>query len=118
MYGLQSETDLSFLLEKELEQIAIGRHQAILRLDGGVEISIESDLEHRLPSGKGMLYSDVAAAASALASLLNSTIKSYSIEPPGNLKMFFSNGDALVIYDSNPSYESYQVRNGEQLIVV
>src|SRR5207237_8419413 len=43
MYGLPSNTDLSFLVGRQLAQLCLGQYQAQLRFDGDVTISLEGE---------------------------------------------------------------------------
>jgi hypothetical protein len=120
MNGLPPDIDLSFFAGKELHQVCIGRHQAILHFDDNVSLSIESEIAHISHQGEIMaIYKTIPSAAPTLVSLLNRTVKSATSKPPGTLILEFSNSEILEIYDSNaPHYESYQIGFGDKIIVV
>jgi hypothetical protein len=64
------------------------------------------------------VFKTIVPAAMVLCNLINATVSSASVKSPGTLVLQFSNGEALEIYDSNTSYESYQIACGDRLIVV
>lgn len=112
MNRIPENTDLSFLLGQELQQVCIGRHQAILNFCNG-SVSIETDIAHKSRLGESTaVYKTIMASAPMLVSFLNCTIANVGIKPPGTLVLEFSNGEALEIYDGNAEYESYQIRHG------
>jgi hypothetical protein len=120
MHGLKSDIDLSFLLNKEIAQICLGKYQIILRLSESVEISIEGRMKYTSRSGPykevEILCSDVHAGI--LQNLFEIPIVQIGIQSPGDLLLEFENRDELLIFDSNPQTESYQLSFGNRTIVV
>ena len=119
VYGLPDETDLTFFIGTELQQVCIGRHEVILRFGDDLSITVESDIGHRSTLGElDAVFKTIVPAAMVLCNLINAMVSSASVKSPGTLVLQFSNGEALEIYDSNTSYESYQIACGDRLIVV
>lgn len=123
MYGLSADVDLSFLVGRELHQVCIGRHQAILYFPdptaGDVSISIETDIGHKSKIGElTALYKTIIPAAPTLVSLMNCIIVKAFAAPPGTLVLVFSNDEVLEVYDTSLEYESYQISYGGKVIVV
>jgi hypothetical protein len=118
MHRLNKDVDVSFLLNREVIQLCIGLYQAILRFDGGVEISLEC--EFRLVPDPGLAAKKDAAQSRYLnlASLLGCRVS--QIENPGNgsIWMFFSDRSTLEIVDSNRDRESFQITHESRVIVV
>jgi hypothetical protein len=52
VYGLPDETDLTFFIGTELQQVCIGRHEVILRFGDDLSITVESDIGHRSTLGE------------------------------------------------------------------
>jgi hypothetical protein len=119
MNGLPSDIDLSFLVGQELQQVCIGRHEAILHFGDAVSICIESEIGHKSNLGKlTAIYKTIAPSASMLVSLINSSIVKAYAESPGTLVLELCNGQVLEIYDANSEYESYQISYDNRVIVV
>jgi len=119
MYGLNKDTDLSFLSEKELHQVCVGEVQIILKFDGDIELSLECTFEHVPKHGQVFLGdSSKPISSSSLMTLLGSSIKRVDNIGEGGIELFFSNGDKVRIYDSNNSTESYQITFPKDMIIV
>ncbi len=119
MYGLPAGVDLSFLVNRELHEVSIGRHAAILRFDQEVSISISTDIAHISQLQEiSAIYKTTIPAAAMLTSFLNATIIEAGRKPPGTLVLKFSNNEQLEIYDTCAEYECYQIAHGDELIVV
>ena len=56
--------------------------------------------------------------AGTLQRLFDIPIVRTEVQPPGDLLLEFENNDQLLIYDSEPSLESYQLSDGSRTIVV
>jgi hypothetical protein len=121
MYGLNSkDTDLSFLLYKEVQQVCIGLYQVILNFDSDVSISVECRVAHHLgEDGKVEEWSPSGSASrSSLPLLLGSRISDVTVVGRGTLRIVFSNRNTLLLYDESDEHESYQISYGGRLIVV
>jgi hypothetical protein len=119
MNGLDPLIDLTFLLDVPLHQVCVGEHQVQLNFADHVSIAIESDVHQRNGSDGGWL--DFTAAADwgrAAIALLNLTATSVLGQENGTLTITWSDGSVTRIDDSNQHYESYQIHNGPQIIVV
>ena len=119
VYGLSADADLRFLVGRELIQICIGRHQAAMHFfPEGVSILIETEITCRTPDGQAKRFETIPESAPMLVSLLNAVVTHVSVRPPGTLRLEFDSDHTVEIEDTSTSYESYQIRNGDQLIVV
>ncbi len=117
MYRLPENIDLSFLLQKELEQICFGLHQVIFNFNGNISISVESKMRCVTETSQ-VLIDRYSAEASLLCSLLGYSIIQTKGQEDGTLSLIFSNNIILNIYDDNLSYESYIIRNESKTIIV
>lgn len=113
MYGLESSTDLTFLIGKELTQISYGLYQLILRLDPDVTISIESGV--RLQAAR---VDGAPKQAAALSAMLGACIVHIENLGQGQLLLRFSNNQEIVLLDGNDDAESYTVSYGASAFVV
>ena len=118
MYGLAEDADLSFFKGAFLEQVCLGANQVILNFDQGVSISSACWValavgEHRIESD------DPRTLAPALMKLIAESIVDVRWKGDGTLFLLFSNGGSMRIEDDGaPHYESYQIKHGDDLIVV
>lgn len=118
MYRLPADLDLSFLANKELFQVCFGAHDLILNFSDVVSISVTSCLGWVSSTGSRDIYEDFSKAAPALLTLLHDVVTSAHGDPAGTLSLKFRLGITLEIYDNSDRYESYLIKNGDQLIVV
>jgi hypothetical protein len=117
MYGLAKNEDLKFLLSKRLDQISVGLFQILLNFENGVSISIECVFECTV-DGKLIRGNNHPQSASLLFPFLGENIQAFSVESEGILKLEFSHGGVLTLYDSNPDSESYQINGTGKSIIV
>jgi hypothetical protein len=119
MYGLDKDNDLSFFLEKQLEQVCFGWVSINLNFDGDITLSLECTFEHVTKHGQVFLGdSSEPISCSSLLTLLASSVKRVDNIGEGSIELFFSNGDKVRIYDSNDSTESYNITFPKGRIVV
>lgn len=113
MYGLSKDTDLRFLVGKELLQVRVGKHHIEMLFHGDVAI----DVEGRISLDQKTSLSGISAGM-ALLDLIGSQLQLVEIAGRGDLVITFHSGHRLSIHDSNQEYESYQLRGPGTLIVV
>src|SRR5579863_6632751 len=106
MYGLKKEIDLSFLNDRELVQVAIGLYQISFRFDEDVAISVEAEFSYFDGQAEWIWKPEPSAAqiAARTVSLLGATIKTFEAQENGTLALVFSNGQRLILLDSNKKY--------------
>ena len=118
MYGLPKNTDLSFLLGKELQSVSIARHSLVINFDDDERITITSECTYQPNKGDTVQFENYPASASLICKLLGSSIVGARGAEDGSLALEFSNGDTFRIHDDSIQYESYQIKFGSRLIVV
>jgi hypothetical protein len=118
MYGLSENTDVSFFEKKVLLQVCIGFHEVILRFDPDISITAQTDIGHFSGDLCLGIYKSPVGAGPMLVRFLECTVVKAFAELPGTLGLEFSNGEGIEIYDSSPTYESYQIVHGGKIIVV
>jgi len=119
MYGLDKDVDLTFLVGKQLLQVCVGLNQVILNHSDGVSICDESIL--RLNDGGNIdaeIFSDKPELASRLVCLLGSEVDSVVNNGDGNIKLKYSNGYMLTLYDGNDCAESYTITSKTEEVIV
>ena len=119
MYGLPKNVDLTFLLRKKILQVCIGFNEIIFHFDEDrVSICIQSTCAYQSEDGTVVQIENYPISASTLCKVLGEPIIQVHGEESGALKLKFSNGSTLTIYDDDKQYESYQIKHGDKVIVV
>jgi hypothetical protein len=114
--GLPEGYDASFLIGATLVQMCVGLHEVILRFAEDIDITIECEVDVHTSTG-----SIVMASAPELGSLvigaLHQSVSEALGSRDGDLAIRFG-AMRLTLHDSSASYESYQIRHGDHLVVV
>ncbi len=117
MHGF-SNLDLTFLDGAEVIQVRLGRWQLQLHFGSGATVSIECPIVHRSAAGEWTIFEDGAALGpNELYRLLGQAWVRAEALSREQLRVEFSGGDTLTLTDT-ADYESMQVANGEDMIVV
>ncbi len=118
MNPLPKGTNLDFLIGQTLGQVCLGANEVILNFSENTSITIESEFlvqdEHAVRTG----FEDVRPTASALAKLIAEAVQKVSSQEDGTLKVWFTRGDILEIYDTWEMYESYVIQHHDTFYVV
>jgi Family of unknown function (DUF6188) len=122
MYGLPKDFDGSRLVGRFLQQICYGLYQIQLHFDERLTIAIESTLLYRdsamASDPKRIHIPDVPTLRSDLLQLLHHAITNASGDQEGTLAMEFDNGHVLQCLDDQPGYEAYEIKMGDESIIV
>ncbi len=118
MYGLPNDIDLGFFNDRTLVQVCFGAHDVIFNFDGDVSIVVTSSIGCADASGNVHRNDDFREIAPSVLGLLNQRISSAAGDDAGTLTMRYANGATVCVYDDSKDYESYTIKNGEQVIVV
>ncbi|NVB41873.1 hypothetical protein G6O69_28835 [Pseudenhygromyxa sp. WMMC2535] len=103
MHGLSIDTDLAFLVGRNLQAIAGDDYQMRLVFDEGVEITLECDCEidgTRTP---------LPAQAQALSPFVGCSIRSHEHGGDGSVRLVFDRLGELTLLDANKEFESYNI---------
>ena len=117
MHRIAENTNLSALRGKLVEQICIGIHQAIVRLEDNLYVAIEGDFlfgKEATPERQV----DYRSAANAFANLLEDRIADAEVIRDDAVVFNFSSGARLTVFDSSDQYESFQIKLPDRLVVV
>ena len=118
MYGLPKDVDLAFFLGTKLLQVCVGENEVIANFDPAVSVMIASAVRLH-PAGDVLrTLEDSRVIGSALIPLVGSAVHDASAMPDGTLHLAWENGTIVEILDSWAEFESYTIRNGDDLIVV
>jgi hypothetical protein len=117
LWPLKAETDLSFLIGRELIQVVIGSYQVQFRFDDDVAVSVEDNFAYLRPEKKDSWKPGEHNVAGLTVGLLGSVVK--DVRANGSeVEFTFSNGHRLRL-DAEPSaYESYTITHRGGVIVV
>jgi hypothetical protein len=118
VYGLPKDIDLTFLIGREVTQVAIGVYQVQFHFDEDVCISVESSFTYSDSQQEWTWREGLVLIAAHTAALLSAKIESFNAQQDGTISMVFSNGHRLTIFDSSKNYESYSITRPRVNIIV
>ena len=119
MHGLRDVKNLLFMKGKEICQVAIGAYDVQFNWgDGG--ISVKGKFCYRPGNGEAAVTwsGSQPEVATRTVRLLKQTVERVAGQEDGTPTLTFSNGDVLEIYDPNPQYEAYSIRNGKNPVII
>lgn len=119
MYGLEVSADLSFLMGMELLQLCIGLYRISLNFTDQVVITIESTSRLVTPNTTATdIPCDSPELAGKLVCLLGASITEVINKGEGELRLIFSNGYSLQLFDEYENLESYMISSPDNTIIV
>jgi hypothetical protein len=117
MYGVPVDIDLSFLPGKRLESAHFSPFQLQLHFDKQVRLSIES--VYRIDkAGSVLVYDAIPAGAADVVALLSMDVTNAYRLAKDAVRIEFGDSRALEVVDDSVQYESFQIWNGDAIIVV
>jgi hypothetical protein len=118
MNGLPNNINLDFFHGQTLLQICVGANEMIWNFDGYVSIIVTSSFACTPVGGARHGYDDFRSAVGDVAYLVHEIVKSAKGTPDGTLTLEFGDGSRIELYDDSKQFESYVIRNGDEVIVV
>ncbi len=119
MYGLPDDFAVPSFHGARLVQVTIGQHQIQLNFDGNNRgVCIESRYAVEDPARGREEFTTMPGGAAQLAALLGAHLDDVSGACDGTLTLSFASGITIVVFDDSSHYESYQIHDGDRLIVV
>jgi hypothetical protein len=119
VYGLPDGFCLPSFTGATLTGVQATRHQMQLRFDGNNRgISIEGRFAVHLPGGDPTEFTDHEAGGTVLAALTGTRLQCATGTTDGTLTLVFGTGAKILVFDDSTQYESYQICDGDRLIVV
>jgi hypothetical protein len=117
LWPLKQDVDLSFIMGRELNQVAIGLYQVQFHFDDTVTVSVEDSFTYERLDRKDSWKAGQLNVAGLTAELVGSVVK--DVRANGSeLELTFANGHRLLIWAEPSPYESYQISYRGGLIVV
>lgn len=117
MNGVPVDIDLSFLHGKRLQSVSITQFQLQLLFDDQVRLSIES--VYRIDKdGSALSYDEIRGGAAEVVALLDMVVTNAYRLDEGAIRIEFGDSRALEVVDDSVQYESFQIWNGDVVIVV
>lgn len=118
MYGLPADFDGKFLIGRNLESICFNANQINLYFDDHVSITIEGAFSYRQEQTDGhQNLIKLPVLESNLMGLLEHAISGIVDDKNGDLTLKFDNSHVLKLFDT-PDFEAYQIKYGENVIIV
>jgi Family of unknown function (DUF6188) len=121
MYGLPKDFDGSRLVGHFLLQICYGVGQIQLRFDETLTIAVTSSLLYKDPAVSQPKKIDIPGPPAIQSDLLNllhhNIVKAFG-DDEGTLTMEFDDGHVLQCLDNQPGYEAYEIKIGNESIIV
>ncbi len=120
MYKLEKNTDLDFILQKEVQQICFGIYQVIVNFNPPLHIAFAN--RAKLTFGNTE-YNWKDNDRDSLLNfpiqlLIGKVISNYEVLENNNLKITFDSNCFLLLIDENSSFESYTISSGDDYIVI
>jgi hypothetical protein len=113
VYRFPENTDVGFLCERELVQVAVGAYEVQLHFDKDVSISIQGHCQI-----DDRVYAPGSVAGVHLIGLLGKIVNSARVVDNRHLRLDLKDGSSLIVLEDEAPYESYSVVGPEGVIVV
>jgi Family of unknown function (DUF6188) len=117
MHGLPEGFDPSFLVGLNLEQICFTENQVIFHFSSDVHITVESAVAYRRGASSERVLT-IPIVESDLMSLLGDSVRLATAGRDGSLAISFTSAKVLTCLDTSQQFESYQIRRGEDVLIV
>jgi len=117
LYGLPDDFDVTFFVGRRLEMVCFNENQVYLHFDRRVSLVIESSFEYCF-DGQERSVDSMPVRSSDLMSLLGATVVRASATTDGTLSLELEGGRRITCFDTSTAYESYQIKNEDQITIV
>ena len=94
-------------------QVCFGQYQTQLHFERDLRISVESDVEHKGPTGLLGRSLEGHYVVSSLTQLLGSTIERVIVEDGKAILLRFRNGHSVRLSADDPLYECFEIVSPE-----
>lgn len=119
MYRLPDNFDGTFLIGCILEQICFNQNQASFHFSNEISIVSEDKFSYQWSGLENCIdIYVVPIKESKIMKLLGCSIIKVHGDTDGTLTIEFEHGDIIKYYDTSSQFESYQIINGDNVIVV
>ena len=119
MYGLSADEDLSFLIDRELIQVCVGKFQVILNFDHQTSINIECEFSCRGADDHGPCEENRNVNITGLFGILGHRVVGLTNKGDGDLEIKFSDGSLIaILYNSRTNIDAYSITDPNHTIIV
>lgn len=121
MYHLPKNFDGAFLVGRRLQMVCFAAFQVYLHFDDEIMITVEYAYSYRSNDtqiGTEAMITILPISQSNLMQLLEKAVSKVQRIDGDSLTMLFENGDALTLCNGPENFESYQIKYGDQNIIV
>ena len=109
MYRVHKSLDLSFLIESDLNQVGLGRHDVQFIFDSGSKICVQSRASVLERGSVVSEWSENGWSSLDFQKLLTCSVSGFTIPNDRLLQIEFTNGLSLQLHDDSDQYESMQI---------
>lgn len=118
MYGLPENFDCSFFSGRIVEMLCVNANQIYLHFDRDVTLTLEGKYSLQKVDIALLKLVEVPYVEPDLFKLIEQAVSRVVARTDGTLSLTFANGFTLNCYDETNLYESYRIRNGDQITIV
>lgn len=121
MHHLPKNFDGAFLVGRRLQMVCFAAFQVYLHFDEEIVVTVEYAYSYRSANSQvdneGMI-TRLPISQSNLMQLLEKAISKVERTDGDSLNMLFENGDTLTLCNGPENFESYQIKHGDQSIII
>jgi hypothetical protein len=118
MYGLKESVDLSFLINAEITQVALGKHDIQIAFGEQSNITAQCQILFEQSAGTTKIDGKNGRSAGSLSGLLGDVVENIQISNRDELILRLKSGNILRLFDSSRHYESFVVWHNGDFIAV
>ncbi len=118
MYVLPHNTDVAFMLGKELLQVSIGLNEVILGFHGNLGITIQSAVVFDRKNQARRQIEAPPDIGVAFLPELGKPLINVAILDDGSFELVFSDETRVTLLNDSPQYECFQVWYGKTQLIV
>jgi hypothetical protein len=111
-------SDLGFLVNAVLIQVAVGENETILRTHPETSVTITASVEVNLLDGSAQIWEAAVDVGRSLLHLLGKAVVQAVGTSDGAMVLTWSDGTTIKVLNSWEHYESYTVAHGGSVFVV
>jgi hypothetical protein len=110
--------DASFLVGKQLLQVAIGVNEVIFRFDEGFDILAATNFDVCFDGESSSWTAGSPESASCVLGLLGQTISKVEVVSESLLRIKFASGSSVDLKDDSDQFESFTISRPGSILVV
>jgi hypothetical protein len=118
MHGLKESVDLSFLIDAEITQVTLGKHDIQIAFGEQSNITAQRQILFEHGAGATKIDGENGRSAGSLSDLLGDIVENIEISNRQELILRLKSGNILRLFDSSQHYESFVVWHNGDFIAV